>query len=122
MRVCDKLNRGSDKLIVQYSNVGPELYAVCHIWRVHFYIKLLSKIGFYHSGVLRWLLFGGFGGIQQHPRLQPCAQRVTTAHYLEFAGFVVIHQPVAAYPKHRAWGVSVRTGRSQQETGAFGEC
>ena len=46
----------------------------------------------------------------------------STAHYLEFAGFVVIHQPVAAYPKHRAWGVSVRTGRSQQETGAFGEC
>ena len=39
MRVGDKLNRGSDKLIVQYSNVGPELYAVCHIWRVHFYIK-----------------------------------------------------------------------------------
>ena len=34
----------------------------------------------------------------------------SAAHYLEFAGFVVIHQPVAAYPKHRAWGVSVRTG------------
>ena len=46
MHVCDKLNRGSDKFIVQYSNVGPELYAVCHIWRVHFYIKSLSKIGF----------------------------------------------------------------------------
>ena len=43
MRVCDKLNRGSDKFIVQYSNVGPELYAVCHIWRVHFYIKSLSN-------------------------------------------------------------------------------
>ena len=51
MRVCDKLNRGSDKLIVQYSNVGPELYAVCHIWRVHFYIKSLISDRFYHSGV-----------------------------------------------------------------------
>ena len=46
MRVGDKLNRGSDKFIVQYSNVGPELYAVSHIWRVCFYIKSLSKIGF----------------------------------------------------------------------------
>ena len=61
MRVGDKLNRGSDKLIVQYSNVGPELYAVCHIWRVHFYIKSLSKIGFYHSGVLRWWLAAALG-------------------------------------------------------------
>ena len=44
----------------------------------------------------------------------------STAHYLEFAGFVVIHQPVAAYPKHRAWFVSVHTA-DLESTGAFGE-
>ena len=68
-----------DKFIVQYSNVGPVLYAVCHIGECTFilshYLRSVSTI--VHSGVLRWLLFGGFGGIQQHPRLQPCAQRIT---------------------------------------------
>ena len=54
MRVCDKLNRGSDKFIVQYSNVGPELYAVSHIWRVHFYIshylRSVSTIAAFYVG------------------------------------------------------------------------
>ena len=30
-----------------------------------FIFKSLTKIGFYHSSVLRWWLFGSFGGIQQ---------------------------------------------------------
>ena len=49
MRVCDKLNRGSDKFIVQYSNVGPGLYAVSHILASTLLYKLLTWDRFYHS-------------------------------------------------------------------------
>ena len=45
----------------------------------------------------------------------------STAHYLEFAGFVVIHQPVAAYPKHRGVGSFLFTRADLSETGTFGE-
>ena len=41
MQVNDMLNRGSDKFIVQYSNVGPELYAVCHIGECTFIDKFI---------------------------------------------------------------------------------
>ena len=39
VRVGDKLNRGSGKFIVQYSNVGPVLYAVCHIGECTFILS-----------------------------------------------------------------------------------
>ena len=60
MRVCDKLNRGSGKFIVQYSNVGPELYAVnrrCPVGHggqtfilVTIYLRSVSTIAAFYVG------------------------------------------------------------------------
>ena len=54
MRVRDKLNRGSDKFIVQYSNVGPVLYAVCHIGECTFilshYLRSVFTIAAFYVG------------------------------------------------------------------------
>ena len=66
--IFGSLQRLLDKFIVQYSNVGPELYAVnrrCpvgHGGQTFILVTIyLSKIGFYHSGVLRWWLAAALG-------------------------------------------------------------
>ena len=60
MRVCDKLNRGSDKFIVQYSNVGPGLYAVSHILASTLLYKVLISLSLDRFFTIAAFYVGGY--------------------------------------------------------------